>query len=38
MVGIAATQVPNKRLDVANKKPTASAGLFLMKEEMFLII
>ena len=36
--GMEATHVPNKRLDVENKKPTASAGLFFMKEEMFLII
>ena len=36
--GIAATQVPNKRLDVANRKPTANAGLFFIKEEIFLII
>jgi hypothetical protein len=36
--GIAATQVPNKRLDDANKNPTANAGFSLMKDEMFLII
>jgi hypothetical protein len=34
--GIAATQVPNKRLEVQNKKPTASAGFSLIKEEIFL--
>ena len=38
MPGMAATQVPNKRLDVANKKPIARAGLFFIKEEIFLII
>ncbi len=36
--GMAATQMPNKRLDIANKNPTAKAGLFLMKEVKFLII
>jgi hypothetical protein len=36
MVGIAATQVPNKRLDVQKLKPTASAGFNFMKEEIFL--
>jgi hypothetical protein len=36
--GIAATQVPNRRLDDANRNPTASAGFSFMKEEMFLII
>ena len=35
-VGIAATQVPNKRLDVQKLKPTASAGFNFMKEEIFL--
>jgi hypothetical protein len=34
-VGIAATQVPNKRLEVQKLKPTASAGLIFMKEEIF---
>jgi hypothetical protein len=36
--GIAATQVPNTRLEAENKNPTASAGLSFMKEEIFLII
>src|SRR6476661_3888425 len=36
--GIAATQVPNKRLDDANKNPTASTGFSFMNDEMFLII
>jgi hypothetical protein len=36
--GMEATHVPNKRLDVENRKPTASAGLFFIKVEMFLII
>jgi hypothetical protein len=30
--------MPNKRLEVANRKPTARAGLFLIKEEKFLIM
>jgi hypothetical protein len=34
--GIAATQVPNNKLDVANKKPTDNTGLFLEKEMRFL--
>jgi hypothetical protein len=34
--GIEATQIPNNKLDVANKNPTANAGLFLMKDEKFL--
>ena len=38
MPGIEATQMPNKRLEVANRNPTANAGLFLMKEVKFLII
>ena len=38
MPGMAATQVPNKRLDVANKKLIASAGLFFTKDERFFII
>lgn len=38
MPGIAATQIPNKRLETANKKPTANTGLFLMKEVKFLIM
>ncbi len=36
MPGIDATQMPNNKLEVANKKPTAKAGLFFMKEEKFL--
>jgi hypothetical protein len=36
--GIAATHVPNKRLETENKKPTASAGFILIKEEIFLIM
>lgn len=35
MPGMEATQIPNKRLDVENRKPTAKAGLFLIKEEKF---
>jgi hypothetical protein len=38
MVGIAATHVPNNRLLVANRNPTATAGFSFIKEEMFLII
>jgi hypothetical protein len=38
MPGIEATQMPNKRLEVANNKPTARAGLFLMNEVKFLIM
>ena len=38
MPGMEATQMPNKRLEVANRKPTARAGLFLIKEEKFLIM
>ncbi len=38
MEGIAATQVPNKRLDTENKKPTERADLFFIKEEIFLIM
>ena len=38
MLGIDATQMPNKRLDVENIKPTAKAGLFLTKETKFLIM
>jgi len=30
--GIEATQIPNKRLDVENRKPTEKADLFLKKE------
>ena len=36
MPGMLATQMPNNKLEVANKKPTANAGLFFMKEEKFL--
>jgi hypothetical protein len=36
--GMEATHVPNKRLDTENRKPTASAGLFFIKVEMFLNI
>lgn len=36
--GIDATQIPNKRLEVANKKPTENADLFLTNEVKFLII
>ena len=32
MPGMEATHIPNKRLEVENKKPTAKAGLFLIKE------
>ena len=38
MPGIEATQMPNKRLEVANNRPTARAGLFLMNEVKFLIM
>jgi hypothetical protein len=33
-----ATQVPNNKLEVENKKPTARAGLNLKKDFIFLII
>jgi len=36
--GIEATHVPNKRLDVENKNPTASAGFIFRNAEIFLII
>jgi hypothetical protein len=36
--GMAATQVPNKRLEVENKKPTARAGFILIKEDIFFIM
>ena len=36
--GIAATHVPNKRLEDENKKPTAKAGFIFMNDKMFLII
>ena len=38
MPGMEATQIPNKRLEVANRNPTARAGLFLINEEKFLIM
>ena len=36
--GMDATQMPNNKLEVENKNPTAKAGLFFMKEEKFLSI
>lgn len=36
--GIDATQMPNKRLEVANRKPTENADLFFKKEVKFLIM
>jgi len=33
--GMDATQIPNNKLEVANKNPTAKAGLFFMNEEKF---
>ena len=36
--GMAATHIPNNRLETANKKPTANAGLFFINEVKFLII
>src|SRR5215469_16550470 len=36
--GIAATHVPNTRLDDENKKATASTGFNFMNDRMFLII
>lgn len=38
MVGIAATQVPNNKLEEANKKPTASTGFNFIKEKKFFSI
>ena len=38
MPGMAATQIPNKRLEQENRKPTAKMGLLFMKEIKFLII
>ena len=38
MAGIAATQIPKIKLDTANKKPTAKAGLSLINDERFRII
>ena len=34
--GIEATQIPNKRLEVANRKPTENVDLFFTKEVKFL--
>ncbi len=34
--GIDATQIPNKRLEVAKRKPTENADLFFIKEIKFL--
>ena len=36
--GIDATQMPNSRLEVENKKPTANEDLFLTNEVKFLIM
>ena len=36
--GIDATQMPNKRLEVANRKPTENACLFFTNDVKFLII
>ena len=36
--GMEATQGPNNKLEVENKNPTASAGLNLKKDFIFLII
>jgi hypothetical protein len=36
--GIAATHVPNKRLEAENKNPTANAGFSFMNDKIFLII
>ena len=36
--GIAATHVPNTRLEQANKNPTATTGFNLINDERFLII
>ena len=36
--GMAATHVPNNRLETENRKPTERADLFLTKEERFLIM
>ena len=35
MAGIAPTNVPNTKLETQNKKPTAKAGLILIKERIF---
>lgn len=36
--GMDVTQIPNKRLEVANKNPTEKIALFFTKEEKFLIM
>lgn len=36
--GIDATQIPNKRLEVANRNPTENACLFFMNDVKFLIM
>ena len=36
--GIEATQMPNKRLEVANRKPTENADLFFTNDVKFLIM
>src|SRR5207302_2058208 len=36
--GMAATHVPNTRLDAENRNPTANAGFSLMNDAMFFII
>lgn len=36
MTGMLATQVPNNKLEVEKRNPTASAGFNLMNEAMFL--
>ena len=36
--GIDATQIPNKRLEVANRKPTENACLFFTNDVKFLIM
>ena len=36
--GIDATQMPNTRLEVANRKPTENADLFFTNEIKFLIM
>ena len=36
--GMAATHVPNNKLETENKKPTDKADRFFIKEEIFLIM
>lgn len=36
MVGMAATQLPNNKLDTANKNATANTGFKAIKERKFL--